>query len=305
MRLRQIEVFYHVYRAGSISGAARDLNVSQPSVSKVLRHTEDQIGIELFSREKGRLVPTLAAHELFHEAADLYRRLSIFNRSLSNIRNRKGGHLRFGLLPSLSLSVGPALVAAMRDADTNYSFEMTTLHSQELPTTLLEKRSDFCIGFEAINDPRIVSTKVGDGKLVLVAGQSLAEAGATIDDQLLQGTDFIGLTESGPLGSLVGQELAARGIEPREVVTAHTYHVALSLVRKKIGLTITDQYTAYSQLGAGLHRYRMDDMPDFPIFASMLADTPLHSECDLALASLVDTLATLDEGISRLQPPKV
>ena len=64
MRLRQIEIFYHVYRAGSISGAARNLFVSQPSVSKVLRHLEDQLGFDLFLRDKGRLVATEAAHEL-------------------------------------------------------------------------------------------------------------------------------------------------------------------------------------------------------------------------------------------------
>ena len=58
MRLRQIEIFYHVYRAGTISSAARALGVSQPSVSKVLKHTEDQIGIALFRRERGRLIPT-------------------------------------------------------------------------------------------------------------------------------------------------------------------------------------------------------------------------------------------------------
>ena len=37
MRLRQIEVFHAVYANGSISAAARALNVSQPAVSKVLR----------------------------------------------------------------------------------------------------------------------------------------------------------------------------------------------------------------------------------------------------------------------------
>ena len=71
MRLRQIEIFYHVYRAGTISGAARILNVPQPSVSKVLNHTEDQLGIELFLRQRGRLVPTQVAHELFVEAQDV------------------------------------------------------------------------------------------------------------------------------------------------------------------------------------------------------------------------------------------
>ena len=40
MNLRHIEVFHAVYVNGSVSAAARMLNVSQPSVSKVLRHAE-------------------------------------------------------------------------------------------------------------------------------------------------------------------------------------------------------------------------------------------------------------------------
>jgi DNA-binding transcriptional LysR family regulator len=38
--LRHIEIFHAVYVNGSVSGAARALNVSQPSVSKMLRHAE-------------------------------------------------------------------------------------------------------------------------------------------------------------------------------------------------------------------------------------------------------------------------
>ena len=45
MRFRQIEVFHAVYTTGSISAAARALHVSQPSVSKVLHHTQYQLGL--------------------------------------------------------------------------------------------------------------------------------------------------------------------------------------------------------------------------------------------------------------------
>ena len=40
MNLRHIEIFHAVYVSGSISAAARALGVSQPSVSKTLRHAE-------------------------------------------------------------------------------------------------------------------------------------------------------------------------------------------------------------------------------------------------------------------------
>jgi len=44
MRLRHIEIFHAVYTCGSITAAAKVLNVPQPSVSKVLAHAESQLG---------------------------------------------------------------------------------------------------------------------------------------------------------------------------------------------------------------------------------------------------------------------
>ena len=58
MNLRHIEIFHAVYVNGSVSAAARALNVSQPSVSKMLRHAESLLGFNLFQRTNGGLVPT-------------------------------------------------------------------------------------------------------------------------------------------------------------------------------------------------------------------------------------------------------
>lgn len=50
MRLRHIEVFQAIVQTGSISAAARLLNVSQPNISRVLNHAEQQLGFALFER---------------------------------------------------------------------------------------------------------------------------------------------------------------------------------------------------------------------------------------------------------------
>jgi len=52
MKTRQLEVFHAIYTKGTITEAATFLNVSQPSISKVLAHTESQLGFLLFSRIK-------------------------------------------------------------------------------------------------------------------------------------------------------------------------------------------------------------------------------------------------------------
>lgn len=64
MRLRHIEVFNAVMLTGSVSAAARLMNVTQPAVSRILAHAELQLGFALFHRLKGRLVPTTEAQTL-------------------------------------------------------------------------------------------------------------------------------------------------------------------------------------------------------------------------------------------------
>ncbi len=301
MRLRQIEIFYHVYLAGSISGAARDLNVSQPSVSKVLRHAEDQLGVELFLRNKGKLVPTAAAHELYAEVEDIYARLSTFNRSLENIGNRRGGHLRLGVLPSLSLSLGPELVAHMIGEDSGATFALTTLHSSEMRAALFEKQVDITIGFEQIDDERLRAENIGSGGMVLVSGGSVSLPGAKLDLNILNGAPFISMRDSGPLAHLVSSALKERGLSPREIVSAHTYHVALSLVRKRIGMTITDEFTAYSHFASGLHRYPLRNFPKFPLHATALLNHPEQALIDRAMRDAKKVASGLSAAMRSLQ----
>lgn len=87
MRLRQIEIFNAVYDSGSISNAARNLNVAQPTVSKILKHTEDQLGFLLFQRIKGRLVATSEANVLYKETCIIYRQINKLLSTAENLKN--------------------------------------------------------------------------------------------------------------------------------------------------------------------------------------------------------------------------
>src|ERR1700723_1816971 len=67
MNLRHMEVFHAIMRTGSVTGAARALNVTQPAVSAILKHCEGQLKMKLFARVSGRLQPTAEAKAIFPE----------------------------------------------------------------------------------------------------------------------------------------------------------------------------------------------------------------------------------------------
>src|SRR5260370_1106637 len=115
MRVRQMEVFHAVYISGSITGGSRALHVSQPSVSKILQHTEAQLGFALFRRLKGRLVPTEEAHLLFREVDDVYQRVGSLKVTVKNLRTAGVGRLRLAGLPALGLGPMGLLLAAEMD----------------------------------------------------------------------------------------------------------------------------------------------------------------------------------------------
>lgn len=59
-RLAAMETFVKVVETGSFSGAAKQLNVGQPAVSKTVAQLEGVLGVKLLTRSTRGLTPTEA-----------------------------------------------------------------------------------------------------------------------------------------------------------------------------------------------------------------------------------------------------
>lgn len=114
MRARQLEVFIAVMRAGSVTAGARMLNISQPALSQILLHTEDELGFSLFDRVKGRLRATPEALELFPDAERLASGLEGIRRKAADLRLGRAGLVRVAASPPPAMAILPAAFAAFR-----------------------------------------------------------------------------------------------------------------------------------------------------------------------------------------------
>jgi DNA-binding transcriptional LysR family regulator len=276
LNLRHIEIFHAVYRAGSISAAARALNVSQPSVSKVLKHAEGRLGFALFRLVKGRLAATDEAHALFPDVDEIYSRIESLRETTRNLLTGGEAHLRLAVLPSLGLGVAPKAVAQFRQRHPDVSFTLQTLHNEDILRALYERKSDLAVAYEAPRHPRLAHTRIGTGELVLLyRREHMPDAPARLSIGSFPKHEMISLAGSGPVGALYASEVVQGNLSRAEGLVAQTYYIAAALVRHDAGVAVVDEFTARASLSPDLDFRPLQEAVTFGVYCIYLEDRPL------------------------------
>jgi DNA-binding transcriptional LysR family regulator len=276
MRLRHIEVFHAVYSTGSVTSAAAVLNVSQPSVSKVLAHAEQQLGFPLFDRVKGKLVPTQEADRLFAHIAPVHDSLDRLQHVAANLRVAKTGRIRIAATPAFGTDLLPSAVAAYLKNHGGTVFEIETLHHDEICSALLESRLDIGLAFSPDIVPGIATETLAESRFVVLTPSDIDFGDKTsvrLDD--LAGLPFIRLDNRGPLGRLLSTHIESSGDSLNTIAYAETYHVAKALVSYGAGSTITDEITARSKGLGNVRVWFLEPALRFKIAALHFDKVPL------------------------------
>lgn len=275
MKLRHIEIFHAVYTNGSVSAAARALNVSQPSVSKTLRHAESLLGFALFERTAGGLVPTEDAHMLFDEVSEIQDRVYALREAGRNLRRGAGRTLRVSALPSLALGALPIAVARFLRTHEDVKFDLQTVHHDDLVRKLYERETDIAIACEVPPTAPVGSRWLSEGELVvLYREEDMPDAPPRIELSQLRGHRLISVAASGPIGQIFTQELQRLELELDEIVSARTFYIATALVRAGVGLTVVDSFTAQASMAPGLAMRPLKPPLTFDVHALFLLNRP-------------------------------
>jgi len=279
MRLRQIEVFDAVYSTGSVTRAAERLCVSQPSVSKVLAHAEQQLGYRLFDRVKGRLVPTAEADQLYAHVRSVNMKVDQLRKIARNLVSADVGTIRIAATPAFGLRFLPRVIAAWRKAHPATFFSLFTRHHNEIIRGLLESRYDLGLAFEPQATPGLHGEILTRGRMMVLARRDLEGAlregqGDTLSLATLSEQPFIDLDQRGPLGELLARRIGESTISLNRVAEVETYHVARALVEEGVGVTITDEITARSGTATTLFSAALEPPCEYNISALYPDEAP-------------------------------
>ncbi|MGH7051322.1 MAG: LysR family transcriptional regulator [Acetobacteraceae bacterium] len=130
--LSQLRTFLEVIESGSITLAARALEVTQPAASQQMRALERAVGVRLIERAEGRMLPTAAGAAIEGPARRAVAAAAEAVVSVSAYRSGEAGRIRLGTGATACIYLLPPLIAAVRKRMPGLELVVSTGNTPEL-----------------------------------------------------------------------------------------------------------------------------------------------------------------------------
>ncbi len=237
-------------RQGSLTAAAESLHVSQPAVSKVLRHFEAKIGYKLFERVGGRLVPTAESHLLFRDADRIFREIESLKRFSDRIRDRRLGLLRIGASAPPTFALLPDAVKRFSRRNPDTILEIQTLPAEEIGDHILIGDIDLGLTMATIPEPRVRSERIGETEIVVVMPpDSPLAALKEVSPRDLEGYVLISYGSVPAVGGNLDRIFEEQSCRRSPGIEINLSIAAAPLVERGIGVALVDGLVPWNELG--------------------------------------------------------
>lgn len=255
LTLRQVEVIRAVMMTGTIQGAARLLNVSAPGISRLVRHTEETLGLRLFERKAGLFVPASEAAAIFDMVHQVHRQVENLNSVVSSLRRGQDVRLSFASAPSIAQFIAARAIRGVRARFPDLFIDLNVLKIEETADYLLLERGEFVLMSSAIRNAALDSTLLAQGRLVAILpeGHPLA-ARPAISVHDLASQHLIGVDPADPYGEVLARPFREAGIAPQPMIRGRFAQTVVSLVRHGLGVAIIDEFSVAEVYMSGLVR---------------------------------------------------
>lgn len=243
MNVRQLEVFRAVVALGGVAKAAQSLGISQPAISRMIKHAEATLGFQLFERMGRRLHPTDEAQWLYEEIDPLFASISSVQDRIDDIRNEKVGRLRIVATPGLAHTIVPEALKRLLQVRPNVQVSLDIRRRENASQNVKNNASDVGLAVTAAEqkDLELLEIKMGEMVCIVPEGHPL-ETLAFIQPVDLKDYPFIMMTRGSTLGNLITQAFEDVGEKLKWSIETSYSASACTFVRNGFGIALVDEY---------------------------------------------------------------
>ena len=248
MEFRHIRSYLSVAETLNFGKSSRQLNLSQPALSLQIKALEEEIGVQLFKRDRQGTALTAAGVAFRHDAEIALDRLELAKRKAQWASDGRLGRIRLGFISTAGYELVPQMIRKFRKRFPDVEFSIKSVLTEQQLQMLEEDQLD--VGFLRLPVERTDSleiTTVLREKLVAVvpAGHRLAGKEA-IRLRELQGEPFVLYAREHAPGfhDMLTGILSRAGIVPKVVQSAGEMSTLISLVDAGVGVSLVPNTAA-------------------------------------------------------------
>jgi len=276
--LRQIEIVRAVVLCGTISGAAKYLGVSAPGVSRLLKHTEESLGIKLFERRAGLFIPSIDAERIFDQIGEVFKGVENLQHALKSLKKGENVELAFASAPSVAQFIAARVLQNTRRRYPDLFINLNILKIEETLDYILLERGEFVIMSSPIESPNIVNEQLAEGDLVVILPTDhrlAAKKEVSVLD--IVDEDLIGIDPNDPYGAIIAAPFRKLGFEPKHSMRGRFAQTLVSLVRHNLGVAIIDEFSVAEVYMPGIVTRPLREREKIKIFGVTKKDRRLSN----------------------------
>lgn len=252
LNFREVQAFHAVMLSGSMTQAAKDLHTSQSNISRVISQLERRIGVKLFERQIGKLMPTLEGQVFFRDVEHTFASLRGLEEKAASIRKRGSGKLRVAAVPSMAMVAVPDAIHLFAQQYPDVDVTLQVADSLTVCQWLATGYADVGIASEIFNATSIDSevARKSHGVCITPLDHRLAGRNDTITPQDLIGERFLSLKSSDVMRKRIDLACQINGEEKR--ILAYESHFAAAICRmvaRGMGVSVMNQLVARDYAG--------------------------------------------------------
>lgn len=294
LSFRQLEVFRAVMINGSVSAAATQLGIAQPTVTNTIRRLEDVLDTTLFDRSGARLKPTAVAHQVYESFAPAMSAFERLSDTVLEVVRGQHSTFRMGASPSVSQALAPRSLALFSKRLPDAKLRMDTLSMSQIRDYLWLTEGNCAVTIFPIEQSGITSYRLSSVGMVCVVPADHRLAGqATVSIHDIADEPLIFFHPNTPHGKLVRQIFQDAGLQPNISIETRFTETAQHLMREGFGIALQDELTSLSVRSSGLRVLRLSETPRQAVLFHCLTDNADDAVVLSALQCVRDAVAEL------------
>ena len=236
-----IRAFLATADSGSLSAAARQLGLTQPTLSRQVAALEESLGILLFDRVGRSLVLTPSGGELLVHVRRMGQAAEQLMLAASGQAQSVEGVVKISASDIVAAYVLPPILRALRERAPGITVEVVASNAL---SDILRREADIAIRHVRPDQPDLVARRCRDSAAGLYAAPSyLDKRGMPAEVGDLAAADFVGFLRVEELVAALREQGLPVSAENFRC-TANSFVVALEMVRQGLGIGVVQREAA-------------------------------------------------------------